>query len=50
MTSTGLLADVAIGISEGNQQADGRAGQRTGRASRTADIFSAMNELADADQ
>jgi phospholipid/cholesterol/gamma-HCH transport system substrate-binding protein len=45
MTSTGLLADVAIGITEGVSKEPAPAGSEL-RGSESADIFSAMNELA----
>ncbi len=45
MTSTGLLADVAIGISEGSSKDMAAPGSELAGA-ESADIFSAMNELA----
>jgi phospholipid/cholesterol/gamma-HCH transport system substrate-binding protein len=45
MTSTGLLADVAIGISEGSSKDMAAAGSELAGV-ESADIFSAMNELA----
>lgn len=45
LTSTGLLADVAIGISEGKERAVAAPGSELVGA-ENADIFSAMNELA----
>ena len=45
MTSTGLLADVAIGITEGISKEAAPPGSEL-RGSESADIFAAMNELA----
>lgn len=45
LTATGLLADVAIGISEGEAKDMAAAGSELVGA-ESADIFSAMNELA----
>jgi phospholipid/cholesterol/gamma-HCH transport system substrate-binding protein len=45
MTSTGLLADVAIGITEGISKDAAPPGSEL-RGSESADIFAAMNELA----
>ncbi|HEX4482018.1 MAG TPA: MlaD family protein [Rudaea sp.] len=45
MTSTGLLADVAIGITEGVSKDVAPAGSEL-RGAESADIFAAMNELA----
>jgi phospholipid/cholesterol/gamma-HCH transport system substrate-binding protein len=45
LTATGLLADVAIGISEGKERATVAPGGELAGA-ESADIFSAMNELA----
>lgn len=45
LTSTGLLADVAIGISEGVSKDPAAPGTEL-KGSENADIFSAMNELA----
>ena len=45
MTSTGLLADVAIGITEGVSKETAAPGSEL-RGSESADIFAAMNELA----
>ena len=45
LTSTGLLADVAIGITEGVSKEPAPAGSEL-RGSESTDIFSAMNELA----
>jgi phospholipid/cholesterol/gamma-HCH transport system substrate-binding protein len=45
MTSTGLLADVAIGITEGVSKEPAPPGSEL-RGSESADIFAAMNELA----
>jgi phospholipid/cholesterol/gamma-HCH transport system substrate-binding protein len=45
LTATGLLADVAIGISEGEAKEMAASGSELAGA-ESADIFSAMNELA----
>jgi len=45
LTATGLLADVAVGISEGKDRAMAAPGSELAGA-ESADIFSAMNELA----
>ena len=45
LTSTGLLADVAIGITEGVSK-DAAAPDSELKGSESADIFAAMNELA----
>ncbi len=45
LTSTGLLADVAIGITEGVSKDAAPAGSEL-RGAESADIFAAMNELA----
>ena len=45
LTATGLLADVAVGISEGKDRAMAAPGAELAGA-ENADIFSAMNELA----
>ncbi len=45
MTSTGLLADVAIGITEGVSKDPAPPGSEL-RGSESSDIFAAMNELA----
>ena len=45
MTSTGLLADVAIGITEGISKEAAPPGSEL-RGAESADIFAAMNELA----
>lgn len=45
LTATGLLADVAVGISEGKDRAIAAPGAELASA-ENADIFSAMNELA----
>jgi phospholipid/cholesterol/gamma-HCH transport system substrate-binding protein len=45
LSSTGLLADVAVAISEGNERAVAAAGAELASA-ENADVFSAMNELA----
>lgn len=45
LTSTGLLADVAIGISEGVSKDPAAPGTEL-KGSENADIFAAMNELA----
>lgn len=45
LTATGLLADVAVGISEGKARALAAPGAELAGA-ENADIFSAMNELA----
>jgi phospholipid/cholesterol/gamma-HCH transport system substrate-binding protein len=45
LTSTGLLADVAIGISEGVSK-DPAAPESELKGAESADIFAAMNELA----
>ena len=45
LTATGLLADVAVGISEGKDHAMAAPGSELAGA-ESADIFSAMNELA----
>lgn len=45
LTATGLLADVAVGISEGKERAMAAPGAELVGA-ENADIFSAMNELA----
>jgi phospholipid/cholesterol/gamma-HCH transport system substrate-binding protein len=45
MTSTGLLADVAIGITEGVSKDPAPPGSEL-RGAESADIFAAMNELA----
>ena len=45
MTSTGLLADVAVGISEGSSKLMAPPGSALAGA-ENSDIFSAMNELA----
>lgn len=45
LTSTGLLADVAVGISEGKSARMAAPGSELAGA-ESADIFSAMNELA----
>ena len=45
MTSTGLLADVAIGITEGISKEAAPPGSEL-RGSESSDIFAAMNELA----
>jgi phospholipid/cholesterol/gamma-HCH transport system substrate-binding protein len=45
MTSTGLLADVAVGISEGKSKESAAAGSELTGA-ENADIFTAVNELA----
>ena len=45
LTSTGLLADVAIGISEGSSKEAAQAGAEL-RGMENADIFTAVNELA----
>ena len=45
MTATGLLADVAVGVSEGKSKEYAAAGSELAGA-ESADIFSAVNELA----
>jgi phospholipid/cholesterol/gamma-HCH transport system substrate-binding protein len=45
MTATGLLADVAVGISEGKAKENAAPGSELAGA-ENADIFSAVNELA----
>ncbi|HSE11916.1 MAG TPA: MlaD family protein [Rudaea sp.] len=45
LTATGLLADVAIGISEGSSKEAAAPGSEL-RGAELADIFSAVNELA----
>jgi len=45
MTATGLLADVAVGISEGKAKENATPGSELAGA-ENADIFSAVNELA----